>query len=479
MFVLMFRRMAPARWLTLCVVCLAAAFVANTIYSRSVTSRIDGHVRSITDDSAASVVYLARITEDIRLICSRTMLARKESVSEDRATIGAWLGDMDEAIRAYHLTEDYPGEREVSSEAEKQRGPFQSAVENALRTIDEHPESHEAALERLSSASNVLATSIGELMRLNADEVASEGVAIKRIGSRARTIFFGLRAVTTVLAVAGILLGLAARRQHVELVEASRRAAELRARELEMFAGRVAHDLRAPLSVIEMKATLGQRTDKIEASKEALDRIRRQGRRMADIIDALLAFAQAGARPEPGHCVNIAEVVEDVSSDSQSIASQAGIEFVIEPIPKATAACSRSVLGIILSNLVHNAAKYIGEGREGSRRITIRVQDLHDGALRFEVEDTGPGLLPGTEGIVFEPFVRASASKTGGIGLGLATVKRLVEAHGGRVGVISDPGSGCRFWFELPGALLSRDLAPDGDVLEPHARSVEGRTAAG
>src|ERR1044071_7401296 len=119
MFVLMFRRMAPAKWLTLCLVCLAVAFVANTIYSRSVASSIDGHVRSITDDSAASVVYLARITEDIRLISSRTMMLRKESVSDERAAIGTWLEDMDGAIRAYHLTEDYPGERELSSDAEK------------------------------------------------------------------------------------------------------------------------------------------------------------------------------------------------------------------------------------------------------------------------------------------------------------------------------------------------------------------------
>jgi signal transduction histidine kinase len=228
-----------------------------------------------------------------------------------------------------------------------------------------------------------------------------------------------------------------------------------------MFAGRVAHDLRAPLSVIEMKATLGQRATKIEASKDALDRVWRQGRRMSEIIDALLAFAQAGARPEPGHCANIAEVVEEVKSDSQSIAGEKGIDFVVDPIPPATAACSRSVLGIILSNLVLNAAKYIGEGREGRRRITVRVQESRDTALRFEVEDTGPGLLPGTEDIVFEPFVRASSTKAGGIGLGLATVKRLVEAHGGRIGVISDPGWGSRFWFELPRVRLAQDSAPD------------------
>lgn len=69
--------------------------------------------------------------------------------------------------------------------------------------------------------------------------------------------------------------------------------------------------------------------------------------------------------------------------------------------------------------------------------------------VRFEVEDTGPGLPPGLEPLVFEPYVRGH--KTGaGIGLGLATVRRITEAHGGEVGVFANKERGCTFWFELP-----------------------------
>jgi signal transduction histidine kinase len=474
----MFRQVSPARWLTLCAVCLALAFVVNIVYSRRIAARIDAHVRSITDDSAASVVYLARVTEDIRLISARAMLLRKETVHQDRGAIASWLEELDGALRAYHLTEDYPGEREVSARAERQRPPFVAAVEHALASVEGGRELRDAALAELDTAADALAATIGELMRLNADEVAREGAAIEAIGQRARDIFFALRGLMLVLTVAGIFLGWAASRQHVELVELSRGAAEARARELEMFAARVAHDLRAPLAVIEMRATAAQRSDKLDGLKETIDRIGRQGRRMAQIIDALLEFAQAGARPVPGHCAEIAEVVEDVTSDCRSIAGETGVEFVVEPIPTATTACSHGVLGIILSNLVHNAAKYVGAGALGPGRVVIRVHP-RERMVRFEVEDTGPGLPPGSEAMVFEPFVRASSSRKGGIGLGLATVKRLVEAHGGQVGVVSSPGSGCRFWFELPAAADSAVPAPLSTVDGRRATSVEGRIAAG
>src|SRR5262249_27258676 len=110
---------------------------------------------------------------------------------------------------------------------------------------------------------------------------------------------------------------------------------------------------------------------------------------------------------------------------------------------------SPRVLGIVLANLVGNATKYIGAGRAGVRRVTLRMRDTGT-RLQFEVEDNGPGLPSGKEQAGFEPFVRLSRSATGGVGLGLATVKGWVEAHGGAVGVVSAPTAGCKFWFQLP-----------------------------
>jgi signal transduction histidine kinase len=107
------------------------------------------------------------------------------------------------------------------------------------------------------------------------------------------------------------------------------------------------------------------------------------------------------------------------------------------------------MLTVVLSNLIRNAIHYAREGPR-EHRVLVRATSAPPG-VRFEVDDTGPGLEPGTEARIFEPFVRLGDGG-GGIGLGLATVKRLVAAHGGRVGVRSSPGRGCCFWFELPAA---------------------------
>lgn len=102
----------------------------------------------------------------------------------------------------------------------------------------------------------------------------------------------------------------------------------------------------------------------------------------------------------------------------------------------------------MVSNLVHNAVKYVA-GVPGERRVTARVREL-DEAVRFEVADTGPGLPDGVEGRLFHTFVRGSnAAGKPGLGLGLATAKRLVEAHHGRLGVASSVGGAC-FWVQLP-----------------------------
>lgn len=109
------------------------------------------------------------------------------------------------------------------------------------------------------------------------------------------------------------------------------------------------------------------------------------------------------------------------------------------------------------TNLAYNAIKYIGDGPV--RHIEVRVLDK-GASVRVEVEDTGPGLPPDLEANVFEPYVRGRATNQPGLGLGLATVKRMAESHGGSVGVRSTVGQGCTFWFELPKATTAAATSP-------------------
>jgi signal transduction histidine kinase len=225
---------------------------------------------------------------------------------------------------------------------------------------------------------------------------------------------------------------------------------ERRAAELDHFAGRVAHDILNSLGAMALSLELVRRQfgDPIsEESARSLSRCTRSVERVRQIVNGLLSFARAGARPEPGAYARAQEVIEAVVDGIRPSAEAHGVELRVELRASCALACGPGVLSSLVENLVGNAIKFL-DGR-AERRVTVRL--LEKGAsARVEVEDTGPGLPPGSEGEVFQPFARFAAAGVPGVGLGLATVRRLVEGHDGTVGVHSTPDVGCVFWFELP-----------------------------
>jgi signal transduction histidine kinase len=144
-------------------------------------------------------------------------------------------------------------------------------------------------------------------------------------------------------------------------------------------------------------------------------------------------------------------VITDVVDGLIGQARERQIDLCVSELPAGAVACSRGVLTSVVSNLVRNAIKYIGDAPE--RRIELRVIDAKQ-RWRIEVEDTGPGIPAEHQQRIFQPYVRLGRGGDG-IGLGLATVDRLVRAHAGSLGLIS-PGPGCLFWFELPKASAIR-----------------------
>src|SRR5262249_21386033 len=137
--------------------------------------------------------------------------------------------------------------------------------------------------------------------------------------------------------------------------------------------------------------------------------------------------------------------------------AEAGPEIVIHPFEPCFVACHKGVLTSILTNLMRNAVKYMSDS--AVKRVTVRVHERRS-LVRIEVEDTGPGGPTRLERDIFEPYVRAEGVTQPGLGLGLATVKRFCEAHGGEVGVRSTPGSGSAFWFTLPKPTIA-EAAPE------------------
>ncbi len=188
---------------------------------------------------------------------------------------------------------------------------------------------------------------------------------------------------------------------------------------------------------------------------------RRSLGRARSLIDDLFAFAQAGARPRRGASTVVAEVVDGVVEELRAPALERGVTINVN----AAASARRGALRERRADqpAVEPAAQRDqAHGRQPAPAGRVRVSPRYD-RVRFEVEDTGPGLPPELVPQAFDPYVRGRGTREPGLGLGLATVRRLVEGHDGRYGVASRPGEGSLFWFELPAADLpspARSLTP-------------------
>jgi signal transduction histidine kinase len=168
-------------------------------------------------------------------------------------------------------------------------------------------------------------------------------------------------------------------------------------------------------------------------------------------VDDLLAFAKAGGQVvDRSARTPVLASVRAIFEEAAALAESRAVELRIDPRSvDAAVACPPGVLASLLSNLVRNAIKYIGASPQ--KRVVVGTARIGR-YVRIDVEDTGPGLPPGSEDKVFDAYVRADRSGQPGLGLGLATVKRFAEAYGGCVGVHSGSG-GCTFWLELPLAI--------------------------
>ncbi len=280
------------------------------------------------------------------------------------------------------------------------------------------------------------------MMSVEEATLAERVASTSRLG---RLSFVGIAATSAALVLVGFLL-LSVRRELED-----RAIADLRIADLEHFAGRVAHDIRSPLASVNLAVDLARRRPEDPKAQTALERASKTLQRVGTLIEGLLVFATAGTPPSDaaGAEADVQEVARDVVEGARPAARERGIDLNMEDLPVAAVACSPGVLMSMISNLVENAIKYIGCGPVKEVRVRARTQGL---MTRVEVADTGPGVPQGLASKVFDPYVRAPGLKQPGIGLGLATVRRLAESHGGSVGVTKNGATGSVFWFELPRA---------------------------
>lgn len=222
-------------------------------------------------------------------------------------------------------------------------------------------------------------------------------------------------------------------------------------RALETFASAVAHDLRAPLRTINGYATLLQSDlpgDTIDAqAHEYLERIRASSVRAAGLIDGLLEVARVQREPLTRADVDVTALARRIADELTSHEPGRSVEWRIEPGLHARA--DATLLGDVLQNLFGNALKFT-RGREPT---VITFGHERPGAASptvYYVRDNGVGFDPAFVDDLFQPFHRLhTPDEFEGTGIGLATVRRIVERHGGRVWAEAVPEGGATFYFTL------------------------------
>ncbi len=211
----------------------------------------------------------------------------------------------------------------------------------------------------------------------------------------------------------------------------------------------VSHDLKSPLSVVELGVRLLRKgIGDAPALHVELDRIDRARGRMTTLIADLLDLAtiEAGRfHVDPTPC-RARAVVDDAVALSCPLAEERGVRVDRAGVEDAPLLADRERLLQVLENLICNAIKFAEQG--GTVRGSAARQD---GFTRFEVRDEGPGIPPEQLPHLFDRYWRApSAHRTVGSGLGLFIAKGLVEAHGGQIWAESTVGRGSTFCFTVP-----------------------------
>lgn len=230
----------------------------------------------------------------------------------------------------------------------------------------------------------------------------------------------------------------------------AQRTAELEQvnRELESFSYSVSHDLRAPLRAIvgfaqSLQEDLNPKLDSLEL--QMLQRILANGFRMNQLIDDLLALSRATQQ-------NLSRTELDLSTMAGDIAARllanASKPVTVAIMPGLRASGDARLVAVLLENLLGNAIKF---SREVARPQITFAAEQHDGETVFYLRDNGAGFDMQWAHRLFTAFQRLhKETEFEGTGIGLATVKRVVLRHGGRVWAEAEPGKGATFYFTLP-----------------------------
>jgi two-component system phosphate regulon sensor histidine kinase PhoR len=243
------------------------------------------------------------------------------------------------------------------------------------------------------------------------------------------------------------------------------------------FVANVSHELKTPLALVRMFAEMLQsgRVASDTKKQEYLDIIVRESERLSALIENVLDFArlERGRGSYEFAEADVGDAVSRAANVYRYRAEREGVKLVVDVEPSLPRArIDERAIQLAVINLVDNALKYA----PGGETITIRACG-HDGGVRIEVGDEGPGVAPEDRHRIFERFVRLSGSRdekssseksrspVRGSGIGLALVKHIAESHGGRAWVESELGHGSTFTFTIPARRVLPGTEPESQAV--------------
>ena len=238
-----------------------------------------------------------------------------------------------------------------------------------------------------------------------------------------------------------------------------RRSTELETanRELEAFAYSVSHDLRSPLASVEgfshaLSDAYGDVLD--DSGKEYLRWIRDAVTQMTNLVAGLLQMSRLSRMEINRTRVDLSAIAQSVAESLRQTDPTRSVEFSIEP--RLVGGGDERLLHAVLENLMSNAFKY---SRKKEKAIITVGSTVGDGRRTYFVKDNGAGFDSTQAARMFTAFQRLhSASEFEGTGIGLSTVKRILERHGGAIWADGQPGQGATFYFTLGDAPIPGEL---------------------
>jgi signal transduction histidine kinase len=429
---------------------LAVLFVGTYGLAMRRVSQLHVEAETIANDMLADVELVSRMQRDL----DRTKLLADQHVFETESAALAVLDakiqqtedDFDAASSSYEAMPMLPGEEITWLWLKDVVADIRPRLEKilALSRAGDDVAAH-LDLVSLEGSFEQASRSLSALIDFNHRQ-AQENVA--RIASVQRSSTATMQALAIAGVALSVILGVAmARTIQVRNVRLRRYADRLEAnnRDLDAFAGRVAHDLRGPLGTAALAATRLSTQSALPGQLKVVDILCRSLDRMRTIIDDLLAFSRSPGGEDA--VSDPAEAAEQLREELAPGLQGKDVSLSIDVHP-ATIHCGPGLLRQVLWNLADNAMKY--RRAEVGLQVEVLGRAIDD-RYELSVRDNGVGLSPSDARKVFEPFYRADpGARTTGTGLGLSIVRRVVEANGGSVSVASELGRGSQFVARLP-----------------------------